>query len=53
MNNNSEKNDFFGFSKVKWLQLTGEMDKSVRYYHIHVKFSEVLMYQKLLKSVNF
>ena len=25
------KNDFFGFPKVKWLHLTGEVDKSVRY----------------------
>jgi len=29
MNNNAE-NDFFGFSKVKWLHLTGVVDKSVR-----------------------
>ena len=29
MNNNVE-NDFFGFPKVKWLHLTGEVDKSVR-----------------------
>jgi len=25
------KNDFVGFPKVKWLHLTGEVDKSVRY----------------------
>jgi len=24
------KNDFFGFPKVKWLHLTGEVDKSLR-----------------------
>jgi len=24
------KNDFFGFPKVKWLRLTGEVDKSVK-----------------------
>jgi len=29
MNNNVE-NDFFGLPKVKWLHLTGEVDKSVR-----------------------
>jgi len=29
--NNTVKNDFFGFPKVKWLHLTGEMDKSVRF----------------------
>jgi len=45
------KNDiFFGFPKVKWLHLTGEVDKSVR---VHVKFSPDLTYQKVLKSVNF
>jgi len=40
----------FGFPKVKWLHLTGEMEKSVRF---HVKFSQDLAYQKLLKSVSF
>jgi len=35
---------------VKWLHLTGEVDKSVR---VHVKFSPDLTYQKVLKSVNF
>jgi len=29
MNNNVE-NDFFGLPKVKWLHLTGEVDKFVR-----------------------
>ena len=28
--NNTVENDFVGFPKVKWLHLTGEMDKSVR-----------------------
>jgi len=28
--NNTVENDFFGFPKVKWLHLTGEVDKSVR-----------------------
>jgi len=44
------KNDFSRFPKVKWLYLTGEVDKSVSVY---VKFSQDLTYQKLLKSVNF
>ena len=25
------KNDFFGFPKVKWIHLTGEVDKCVRW----------------------
>ena len=30
--NNIVKNDFFGgFAKVKWLHLTGEVDRSVRW----------------------
>ena len=37
--NNAVENNFFGFPKVKWLHLTSEMDKSVRF---HVKFSEDL-----------
>jgi len=49
MNNTVEKM-IFGFPKVKWLHLTGEMEKSVRF---HVKFSQDLAYQKLLKSVSF
>ena len=40
------KNDFFGFPKVKWLHLTGEMGT-------YVTFSRDLTYEKLLKSVNF
>jgi len=42
--NKNVKNDFFGFPKVKWLHVTGEMD---------VKFSQDLTFPKLLKSVNF
>jgi len=48
--NNTVENDIFGLHKVKWLYLTGEVDKSVRF---HVKFSQDLTYQKSLKSVNF
>jgi len=40
---------FFVFPKVKWLHLTGEMDKSV---DLHVKFSQDFTCQKSLKSVN-
>jgi len=41
---------FFGFLKVKWLHLTGEVDKSVRFsYQIFPGFNA----QKSLKSVNF
>ena len=29
--NNTVKSDFFGFPKEKWLHLTGEVDKCVRY----------------------
>jgi len=29
--NNTVENDFFGFPKAKWLHLTGEVDKSVRF----------------------
>jgi len=49
MNNNVE-NDFFGFLKVKWLHLTGEVDKSVRF---HVNLFQDLTHQKLFKSVSF
>ena len=38
------KNDFFGFPKVKWLHLTGEMDKSVTFL---VKFSQDLTWHCL------
>jgi len=49
INNNVEKR-LFGFPKVKWLHLTAEVDKSVRF---HIKFSQDLIYQKLLKSISF
>jgi len=39
---NNIKNDFFGFLKVKWLDLTGEVDKYVRFHDRHVKFSQDL-----------
>jgi len=29
--NNTVENDFFGLLKVKWLHLTGEADRSVRF----------------------
>ena len=29
--NNTVENDLFGFLKVQWLHLTGEVDKSVRF----------------------
>jgi len=45
------KNDFFGFPKVKWLHLTGEVDKSVRY--IHVKFSQDFTYQNYFNQLIF
>jgi len=48
--NNSVENDFFGFPKVKWLHLTGEVDKSVRF---HVRFSQDFTHRTSLKSVNF
>ena len=50
MNNIVEKKTFFGFPKVKWLHLTGEVEKSVRSY---CQFFRDLTYEKLLKSVNF
>ena len=41
---------FSGFLKVKWLHVTGEVDKSEDFY---VKFSQDLTCHKSLKSVNF
>jgi len=41
---------FFKFPKVNWLQLTGEVGKSMR---VHVKFSQDFIYEKSLKSVHF
>ena len=35
--NNTVENDFFGFPKVQWLHLTGEVDVCVTF---HVKFSQ-------------
>jgi len=31
MNNTVEKNDFFGFLNVKWLQYAGEVGKCTNY----------------------
>jgi len=47
----NEKNDFFGFPKVKCLHVTGEVDKSVR-CSCQIFFHDS-MYQESLKSVNF
>ena len=47
---NTVENDFFGFPKINWLHLTGEVDKSVTF---HVKFSQDFICQKALKWVNF
>jgi len=49
MNNNVE-NYFFGFPKVKWLHLTGKVDKSVRW---SCQIFSGFNIPKLLKSVNF
>jgi len=48
--NDTVESDFLDFPKAKWLGLTGEVDRSVRF---HVKFSQDLTFQKSLKSVNF
>jgi len=48
--NNTVENDFFGFPKVKWLHLIGDVGKSVRF---HVNFYQDLAYQKLSKSLFF
>ena len=47
---NTVESDFFGFPKVKWLHLTGEVDKSARF--LCQIFSGVNI-PKILKSVNF
>jgi len=44
--NNTVENDFFGFPKVKWLHLIGDVGKSVRF---HVNFYQDLAYQKIIK----
>jgi len=49
MNNNAEK-WLFAFSKVKWLLLTGQVEKSVRFSCQIFSGFNIL---KLLKSVNF
>jgi len=51
--NNTVKNDFFGFPKVKWLQYTCKFGESTSYRTIDAKFSQYLTHQKSLKSVNF
>ena len=48
--NNTAEHDFFGFPKVKWLHLTGEVDKSVRCSCQIVSGFNV---PKSSKSVNF
>jgi len=48
--NDTVESDFLDFPKAKWLGLTGEVDRCVRF---HVKFSQDLTFQKSLKSVNF
>jgi len=48
--NNTAENDFLGFPKVKWLHLTGEVDKSVRFsYQIFSGFNM----PKIVKIVKF
>ena len=42
------KNDFFGFPKVKWLHLKGEVDKAFM-----SKFYQDLTYQKVLNGLIF
>jgi len=37
--NNTVENDFFGFHKLKWLHLTGELDKSVTFCQIFSGFN--------------
>ena len=49
MNYNAES-DFFAFPDVKWLHLTGGVDKSVRY---SCQFFYDLTYRKLSNSVIF
>jgi len=48
--NNGVENDCFGFSKVKWLHLTGEVDRPVR---CSCRICSGFNIQKLMKSVNF
>jgi len=44
--NNTVENDFFGFSKVKWLHLTDEVDKCLT---LLVKFSQDFACKKIIK----
>jgi len=46
--NNTVQNDFFGFHKVKWLQI-----RWANVQGIDIKFSQHVTHQKALKSVNF
>jgi len=46
------KNDFFELPKVKWLYLTGDVNKST-VYGVLVKFFHDLTCRKLLKTVNY
>jgi len=48
--NNTVKNAFFGFPKVKWLHLTGKVDKSVR---LSCEILSGVIMPESLKSVNF
>jgi len=44
--NNTVENDFLGFSKVNWLHLRGDVDKSVRFSR---KLLSGFNVQKILK----
>ena len=48
--NYTVENDFFGFTKVKWLQYTGKL---ANVQAIDVKFSQDFTHPKSLKSVYF
>jgi len=48
--NNTVENGFFGFPKVNWLHLTGEVDKSVRFTR---QISRGFNIPKILKIVFF
>jgi len=45
--NNTVENKFFGFPKVKWLHLTGEVDKPVT-FNVNLIFSGFNM-SKIIK----
>jgi len=42
MNNTVEK-DFFGFPKLKWIHLTGDVDKSVKKITINMTKSQIFL----------